>query len=107
MKTTPAGDGSGGTEVSGGSYARVSFTDNSTMFPAAASRSKKNGAALTFAAPTADWGTNMVGVAFYDASSGGNLKGYAAFGTPVTILNGYPAFVIGINSITLSAVNIP
>lgn len=71
----PADDGTGGTEVTGGSYARVSVTNNSTNFPAATEGDpsvKQNGTAITFPTATADWGT-VVAMGVWDASSGGNL----------------------------------
>ena len=72
---TPADDGTGGTEVTGGSYARVAVTNNTTNFPNATLGNpsvKQNGTAITFTTATADWGT-VVGMGFYDASSSGNL----------------------------------
>lgn len=71
----PADDGTGGTEVTGGSYARVSITNNTTNFPNASGgnpSTKSNGTAITFPTATADWGT-VVAMGFYDASSAGNL----------------------------------
>lgn len=100
MTTAPTPSG-GGAEVSGGSYARVAFTNNLTNYPSASSGTKKNATAITFAAPTADWGI-CVGVAKYDASSSGNLITYEPFSASVTILNGAPAFVIPINAETLN-----
>ena len=100
IKVAPASDGTGATEVSGGSYARVSFTDNSTTWPAAASRQKKNGIAFTFPSPTADWtgvGETVVGCAVFVSSV---LKRYFAFTSGVVILNGYPAPVVTANSLT-------
>lgn len=73
--TTPNDDGTGGTEVSGGSYARVSMTNNSTNFPNASGgnpSTKANGVAITFPTATADWGT-VVGMGVFDASTSGNL----------------------------------
>lgn len=70
--TTAPSDTGGGTEVSGGSYARVAVTNNATNFPAASSGSKSNGTAITFPAATANWGT-VVAFGIFDASSGGNL----------------------------------
>ncbi len=91
--TLPDADGSGGTEVTGGSYARVAITNNGTNFPAAAAGQKSNGAAITFPAPSADWGA-VVGAALLDASSGGNLLYIGPFSIPKTINNGDPAFEI-------------
>lgn len=90
---TPAG---GQVEVSGGSYARVTVTNNLTNFPASALGSKRNATAFTFPAPTADWGI-VLGAGWFDAISGGNLLDYGLFGTPISILNGDPAFVIAIS----------
>lgn len=72
---TPADDGTGGTEVTGGSYARVALTNNTTNFPNATGgdpSTKSNGIAVTFPAATANWGT-VVGVGIFDASTSGNL----------------------------------
>ena len=66
----PDDDGTGGTEVAGGSYARVAVTNNSGNFPAAAARQKSNANDITFPTATANWG-NVVGVGFFTASSGG------------------------------------
>lgn len=89
----------GGTEVTGGSYARVAVTNNTTNFPNASGgdpASKANGAAVTFPTPTADWGL-VVAWAMMDASSGGNQLYNAALETPRNILNGSaaPSFAIG------------
>ncbi len=69
-------DAGGGTEVTGGSYARVAVTNNATNFPAAVAGSKSNGTAINFATATADWGT-LVAVGIFDAASGGNLLAWA------------------------------
>lgn len=79
--------GAGGTEVSGGSYARAAVTNNTTNFPAASAGSKVNGAAINFATPAASWGT-VVAVGIYDASTGGNLLGSANLTTSKTINSG-------------------
>ncbi len=66
--------GTGGTEVSGGSYARASVTNNTTNFPNSSGGSKSNGTDILFPTPTASWGT-VVAWGVYDASSGGNFFG--------------------------------
>jgi hypothetical protein len=86
MTATPT-VGGGGTEVTGGSYARVSFTNNSTNWPAASSGQKLNGTTINFGTASADWGT-ITTIAEYDASSGGNLLSFGALTTPITVLNG-------------------
>lgn len=70
--TSAPSDAGGGTEVTGGSYARASVTNNTTNFPNAASGAKTNANAITFATATADWGT-VVAVGIFDAASAGNL----------------------------------
>ena len=57
LYTAAPTDAGGGTEVSGGSYARVSVTNNATNFPSAAASLKQNGTAIVFPQATADWGT--------------------------------------------------
>src|SRR5262245_10445986 len=62
----------GGTEVSGGSYARVAITNNTTNFPSASGGSKSNGTMITWPTATASWSV-VVAVGLLDAASGGNL----------------------------------
>jgi hypothetical protein len=70
-------DAGGGTEVSGGGYARLGVTNNATNFPAASSGAKTNGTDFTFGTATgANWGT-VVAVGLFDALSGGNLLAWA------------------------------
>jgi hypothetical protein len=52
----PTEDG-GGTECSGGAYARVAVTNDLTTWPAAEGGGKANGITLSFPTPTATWGT--------------------------------------------------
>ena len=96
--TAPTASG-GGVEVSGGSYSRPSASNNLTTYPSSSGGAKKIGVALTWPAPTADWGV-CVGIGEFDNNVGGNLLTYEPFATPVTILNGSPAFVMPANSIT-------
>lgn len=79
--TTAPGEAGGGTEVSGGSYARQSVTFS------VSGNLATNTAALEFPVATADWGT-ITHVAVYDASSGGNQIAYAALSTSKTIATG-------------------
>lgn len=93
-------DAGSGTEVSGGSYARVSVTraTGSWAAPADASGSQQtsNSAAITFPAPTANWGT-VTHIGIWDAATTGNLLYSAALTTSRTINNGdgAPSFAIG------------
>lgn len=75
-------DAGGGTEVSGGSYARESVT-----FTTAASGATSNSANVEFATATANWGT-ITHAAVFDAVSGGNMLAWGALTTSKTINNG-------------------
>lgn len=82
----------GGTEVSGGSYARVAVTNDLTNFPAAVNKTKTNGTAITFPQASGAWGS-IVGAVVYDASSGGNILMYGQFSSPRTVaINDTPSF---------------
>jgi hypothetical protein len=67
LYTVAPTDAGGGTEVTGGSYARASHTNNLTNWPSA--NPKQNAVAITFAQATADWGT-VVAFAIHGAASG-------------------------------------
>jgi hypothetical protein len=98
--TAAPSNSGGGTEVSGGSYARVSFTpDDSTLYSTQGDTSATssgtggataNVAAIDFPAPSADWGT-VTHWGIYDASSGGNLLYWTTMTTPQTIVYQGPA----------------
>lgn len=79
--TVAPGEGGGGTEVSGGSYAREAVTFSVSGDTAT------NTAAIEFPVATADWGT-ITHVAVFDASSGGDQIAYAALTTSKTIATG-------------------
>lgn len=89
-------DAGGGTEVSGGSYARVAVTNNATNWPAASAGAKANGTAITFPAPTANWGV-VVAFGIFDAATAGNLYYWGAITPNKTVNNGDPApsFAVG------------
>jgi hypothetical protein len=72
LYTVAPTDAGGGTEVTGGSYARVAITNNATNFPAAVAGSKTLATAATFPAATANWGT-IVAIGLFDAATAGNL----------------------------------
>lgn len=67
-------------EPAGGSYARVSETNNATNWPAASSGSKSNATAITYTDPTATWGT-VTDHAIIDAASNGNILLYTPLDT--------------------------
>lgn len=77
----PTETGSAGTEVSGGSYARVSATFSVTGDTAS------NTAGIEFAAATANWGT-ITHIGIMDASTAGNMIIHAALTASKTIADG-------------------
>jgi len=84
LYTVAPGEAGGGTEVSGGSYARVSatFTVSGTA-PTTAS----NSSAVEFAEASGSWGT-IVAAGIFDASTSGNLIAFANLTTSKTIDTG-------------------
>lgn len=97
-------DAGGGTEVSGGNYARVAVTqaDANWDAPSGTPRTTQNAAAITFPAPSgANWGT-VTHFGIFDAHTSGNLLYWAALTTQKTINDGdaAPSFAIGALDIT-------
>lgn len=90
----PGDDGSGVSEPTHESYARVE-TDPSD-WTVASGGVIKNAVDLTFPVPTGDWGTVTHGILF-DAASGGNFLAYGSFPVPIEILAGpdAPLFIAG------------
>lgn len=86
--TAAPSDSGGGTEVTGGSYARQAIpTGASSGWNAASGGATENTAVLNFPTATADWGT-ITHVGFFDASTSGNLLMHAALTASRTIANG-------------------
>lgn len=107
LATTSGSDAACGTEVTGGSYARVAVTSSlanwagtqsagSTSASSGTGGTTSNNAAVTFPAPTANWGS-VVEFCVFDASTSGNLLFRTALTVPKTINNGdaAPSFAIG------------
>jgi hypothetical protein len=91
LDTVACTEAGGGTEVTGGSYARVAVTSSlanwagtqsagSTVASSGTSGTTGNNAPITFPTPTGSWGT-VVSVRFWDAASAGN----AWVCTPLTV----------------------
>jgi len=86
-----------GVEVTGGSYARVAVTNNATNWPAASAGAKANGTAITFPAPTANWGVVVAFIIADVASGAGNIF-YWGLITPNKTVNASdpaPSFAVG------------
>ena len=105
--TANPSDTGGGTEVTGGSYARVAVTGSlanwagtqsagSTTASSGTGGTTSNNNAITFPSPTANWGV-VTGFGVFDAASGGNLLIYGSLTTSKTINNGdaAPSFAAG------------
>jgi len=80
--TMPNDDGTGGVEVTGGSYAR-----ESVVFSVASAGQVANNGAVTFTQATALWGT-VLGMGLFDALTSGNLLYYGTLAAPKTVDNG-------------------
>lgn len=98
--TTTPSDASSGTEVTGGSYARVTLANNLTNWPSAASGSKSNGTTISFPTATATWGT-VTGFGIYDDQGTPRLLYWGTLSASREILNGdTPSFAAGALTIT-------
>jgi hypothetical protein len=114
LATTTGSPAACGTEVTGGSYARVAVTTSLTNFSgtqgagttAVSSGTNtgtgltfSNNAAVTFPAPTASWGT-VVEFCVFDASTAGNLLFRAALSSSQTINSGAAAPSFSVSALT-------
>lgn len=113
LLTAAPSDSGGGTEVSGGAYARVGVTAalanfagtqsaGSTSASSGTGGATSNNGAITFPSPTANWGTcSHLGI--YDASTSGNLLAWVALTTSKTVNNGdaAPSFAAAALTFTL------
>jgi hypothetical protein len=101
LYTAAPGETGGGTEASGGSYARVQVAagfanwegtngETTNVDSAGTGGATQNRNAITFPAPTGNWGS-VTHFASLDASSSGNFYFYGALTTPKTVNNGDPA----------------
>lgn len=103
LYTSPPSDSGGGTQVSGGGYARKSVSANGTNYGVTAMVASNN-LDISFTAATAAWGT-VTHFGIFDAASGGNLLFWAplaaektvAIGDTITIAAGAMTFTFGGN----------
>lgn len=97
LLTAAPSDSGGGTEVTGGSYARASVTPSVANFKSTNGTTSgassgtggltSNANSITFATPSAGWGT-VTHFGIYDASTTGNLLFWGSLGTSKTINSG-------------------
>jgi hypothetical protein len=115
LLTAAPSDTGGGTEVSGGSYARVQVgpsdsawqsTQGTTTAVASSGTGGQtaNGSTITFPTPSANWGS-ITHFAIYDAVSGGNLLFWAALTLAKTVNNGDPAPTFSAAALTVQIDN--
>jgi hypothetical protein len=96
--TAAPSDAGGGTEVSGGSYARVATA--AADWNAASGGSTSNANPITFATPSGSWGT-VTHFGIFDAASGGNLLWWGSLTASKTIGSGDTAsFAAGALTLT-------
>lgn len=110
LLTAVPSDTGGGTEVSGGSYARVGVTASlanfagtqgtgTTTASTGATGTTSNNASITFPTPSATWGT-VAAFGIYDASTAGNLLFYGTLTINKTVNSGdtvvFPAAALSI-----------
>jgi hypothetical protein len=101
--TSDPTDAGSGTEVTGGSYARVQYdpTDANWSAPDATGGLTQNLAAITFPSPTANWGV-VTHFAIFDRAAIGNLTAHGVLTTPKTVNNGDPAPTFPIGAVSLT-----
>lgn len=88
-------------EPSGGAYARVAVTNNTTNFPPASGGTKANGEVITFPEATASWGT-LDTVFIADSPTGGNVLAYGSLTVAKAVgVGDTPKFNAGALTITL------
>jgi hypothetical protein len=113
LYTAAPSDSGGGTEVTGGSYARVQVGPSTTAWTATQGGTAgassgtggqtANAADITFAAPSANWGT-ITHFGIHDALTTGNLLFHAALTASKVVNSGdaAPKFLAGALTITLA-----
>lgn len=110
--TATPSDAGGGTEVSGGSYARAAVTCalanwagsqgvGTTVASSGTGGQTSNNADIAFPAPTGNWGT-ITSFAIMDALTGGNMLIWGALTTSKTVNNGDAAPQFNAAALTLT-----
>ncbi|MDW8206835.1 MAG: hypothetical protein RMJ43_03290 [Chloroherpetonaceae bacterium] len=82
--TSNPGESGGGTEVSGGGYARQQVTFGAPQDNAPDGRRCTNSSAVTFPQATANWGT-ITHAGLFSTATGGNMLFYGALSSSATI----------------------
>ena len=111
LDTVACTEAGGGTEVSGGSYARAAVPATlaawagsqgagTTAASSGSSGTTSNNAAIVFPAPTANWG-QILSFRLWDAASGGNALLCQALSVPKTVNNGDAAPQFNAGALTI------
>lgn len=113
LLTAAPSDSGGGTEVSGGGYARASVASGTSAWTATQGGTSgassgtggttSNAATINFATPSAGWGT-VTHFGVYDASTGGNLLFYGAL-TASKVINSGDSVSFAAGALTLQIDN--
>lgn len=85
--TATPSDSGGGTEVSGGSYARIAIVSGTGTWTASTTGSNATSGAVTFTTATASWGT-VTQFGIFDAITAGNLLYWGDVGTSKAVGSG-------------------
>jgi hypothetical protein len=110
--TSAPTDTGGGTEVSGGAYARVAVTSGTTAWAntqasgtgasTGTGGQTSNSSSITFPTPSgANWGT-VTSFGLFDASTSGNLLVYGDLTVNKTVNNGDPAPLFAAGALTFT-----
>jgi len=104
-------DAGGGTEVTGGAYARVALAPSDTNWrptqggaggaSSGTGGLTSNAVAVVFPEPTLDWGT-LSHFAIFDAPTGGNLLVWDALLLPRVIIAGDPGPTFPVDALQIS-----
>jgi hypothetical protein len=115
LYTATPSDTGGGTEVTGGSYARVLVNTSlsawagtqssaSTTASSGSTGTTSNNAQITFPAPTANWGT-ITSFGIFDKLTGGNLLFWGALNNNKTVNNGDAAPYFAVSQLSFQIDN--
>ena len=99
----PLSDGSGISEPAVNGYGRASFTNDGTVWAAAAAGSKPTIAEILFPTATGSWGAALTHYFLIDNDPGGNLLFFGELSTPrLVTIGGQPRLQAGTLVVTAS-----
>lgn len=115
LDTVACTEAGGGTEVTGGSYARVGVASSlanwagtqgvgTTLASSGTTGTTGNNVAITYAAPTANWG-QVLSFRIWDALTAGNALICQALTIPKTVNNGDPGPSFAAGALTIQVDN--